>query len=100
MSGSARAVSSVGGRMAEWRTTLGAPPTKLGAGGETRVAGDHGAAAIDQDWGIKPERLNAVPGAKRWFALDSLLEEAGFEPSVPLCPHPGLIASFVGDRGS
>jgi len=35
-------------------------PTKLAAGGETRVAGDHCAIAIDQDGRIKPERLDAV----------------------------------------
>src|SRR6267378_4228731 len=40
-----------------------------------------------------------TPGESRVFApvgmegtreTDSPLEEAGFEPSVPLCPHPGL----------
>jgi len=40
-----------------------------------------------------------TPAGKAWLLVlerkiprdtDSLLEEAGFEPSVPLCPHPGL----------
>src|SRR5580693_9431143 len=61
-----------------------------------------------------PRSLKPSPGPLEIFAdglaieirrddrvlYDSPLEEAGFEPSVPLCPHPGLIGSFVGDRGS
>src|SRR6202043_1617839 len=61
-----------------------------------------------------PRSLKPSPGPLEIFAdglaieiprddrglSDSPLAEAGFEPSVPLCPHPGLIGSFVGDRGS